>query len=367
MTVLTPASARSSSRRGSETDSGSGAEDAGLRILRQVEPVARDVGVGLVEQRRVIGVAAGDVLAEVRCEAQDAVLEGRSHPDQLDAARGEVAEVDGVTAVRATDRDRDVLCTQGRGFGVPEAQNAEPPAEVATAIPARGSVVRPDGEVDRPPRLSKLVGDLDARRSGPDDQHGALGQLCGVAVAAGVHLQRYRAIGNDRREDGTLERSRRRHDEACVDDAVGRLHVEAGPPDVPRHRRHLDPAPDRRADLLRVGDEVVRDLVLRGEGIGIEVDELQTGEAVVPGRSVRDEGIPALRAPALGDAVPLQDEVRDTLAPRCSLIARPAWPPPTTRTSTSWLDIPTSTPNGSTTSAVQRDRRALRPRIFRAR
>ena len=30
----------------------------------------------------------------------------------------------------------------------------------------------------------------------------------------------------------------------------------------------------------------------------------------MPGRSVGDQGVPPLRAPALGDAVPLQDEVR---------------------------------------------------------
>ena len=43
---------------GSVTQSGSGPEHVRLRLLGQVEAVARDVGVGLVEQRQVVGVAA---------------------------------------------------------------------------------------------------------------------------------------------------------------------------------------------------------------------------------------------------------------------------------------------------------------------
>ena len=38
-------------------------------------------------------------------------------------------------------------------------------------------------------------------------------------------------------------------------------------------------------------DEVIRDLFLRGEPVGVDV-ELLTGKSVVPGGAVRDQGIP---------------------------------------------------------------------------
>jgi hypothetical protein len=104
----------------------------------------------------------GDVVAEVRREAQGAVAERCGPADEGDAVGGEVAEVDGVAAVRAANRDRDVLRAQGRGLGVPHAEDSKPPDEVAPAVPSRGPVMRADGEEDAPPRLPKLVSDLHA-------------------------------------------------------------------------------------------------------------------------------------------------------------------------------------------------------------
>jgi hypothetical protein len=81
-------------------------------------------------------------------------------------------------------------------------------------------------------------------------------------------------------------------------------------------------------DLLGVRDEVVGDLLLRGEGVGGGVGELQPREAVVPRGAVRDQGVPPLRAPSLGDAVPFQNDVRyavgaQVLAHRHAGLARP--------------------------------------------
>ncbi len=45
-----------------------------------------------------------------------------------------------------------------------------------------------DGQIDAPARPRKFVGDLSARRAGPDHQHRALGQLAGIAVGVGMHL-----------------------------------------------------------------------------------------------------------------------------------------------------------------------------------
>ena len=62
-------------------------------------------------------------------------------------------------------------------------------------------------------------------------------------------------------------------------------------------------------------------------------------EPVVPCRAVGNQGVPALGAPPLGDRCAFEDDVVDAAALRCSLIAMPACPAPTTRTSTVSLDI----------------------------
>ena len=221
--------------------------------------------------------------AEVRREAQGAVVEGSSPADQGDAAGGEGAEVDGVAAVRAANRDGDMLRAQRRSLSVPQAQDPEPPAEVAPAVPSRGPLVRADGQEHAPPRLPELGGDLHSRRSGPDHQDVAVGQLPRVAVGAGVDLRQSRVVGNDRRDDGSLERPGRDDDEACVDGPVRRLGAEAGlalrssarmsprhrtgsarrssprrrrsnPRPAPSTRRHRDPGrgtPDRESGRAR--------------------------------------------------------------------------------------------------------------------
>ena len=86
-------------------------------------------------------------------------------------------------------------------------------------------------------------------------------------------------------------------------------HAESRTAVVLPYRRHLDTGADRRVDLLRIGDEVVRDLLLAGEGVGVDV-ELLTREAVVPRRPVGHQGIPPPGPPPFGDAVAFQHEVR---------------------------------------------------------
>ena len=215
---------------------------------------------------------------------------------------------------RAADRDRDVLRAQRRGGGVPVAEDAEPPDEVAPPVASRRPVVRADREVDPAARLPQLLGDLHPRRPGADDQHGAVRQLPRVAVGAGVEAQQAGVVGDDGGDHRPLERAGRGHHVARVDDPVRGLDPEAGPAGLPAHVRYLDAAADRRPDLLRVGDEVVRDLLLGGEAIGVEARELEAGEPVVPGGPVGDQGIPALRAPALGDPLALEHEVRHAAA-----------------------------------------------------
>ena len=317
---------------------GIGRHDAGLRLLRQVEAVARDIGVRLVEHREVVGVAGREIRREPRLEGHHAVAERRRAADERHAPRREAAVVDGLAAVGAADREGDVLGRRRR-LGVPLVEHAEPPDVVAAAVAARRTVVRADRDVDAAAGLEQLLGDLRARGAGADDEDGAVGELAGVAVVGGMHLRDAGAVGDDPREDRALEGAGGGDDVLGLERALRGLDPEAGPAVQPRHRLHLDAAADRGAEPLGVGGEIVRDRLLRGEGLGVAV-ERHAGEAVVPGRAVRDQRIPSSAAPALGDAVPLQHEVGNAVpAVRCSLIATPAWPAPTTSASTFSTDI----------------------------
>jgi hypothetical protein len=124
-----------------------------------------------------------------------------------------------------------------------------------------------------------------------------------------VQLERPGIVGNDRRDQWTLERSGRRDDITGIDRTVRRLHAEAGAGHVAPHGPHLDSAPDRGSDLFGVGDEVVRDLLLGREFVRCDVGEFHGGKPVMPGGSVRNQGIPASGTPALSDAVSLEDEM----------------------------------------------------------
>src|SRR3954468_16020758 len=101
-----------------------------------------------------------------------------------------------------------------------------------------------------------------------------------------MNLMKSRTLRYDRRDDRLLERPRRGHDIAGLDAAVGRFHVETRSAVVLPHGFHFNAGTDRCVYLLRVGGEVVRDLIFRGEGIGADVEFL-TRESVMPCWAVR--------------------------------------------------------------------------------
>lgn len=131
-------------------------------------------------------------------------------------------------------------------------------------------------------------------------------------------------LRDDRRDHRSLERAGGGHDIARLDDAVGGFGPEPGAPVVLAHRGDLDAAADRRADFLRVGEEVVGDLVLGGERVRVEIDEFQAGN-----RSCQ-------AGPFATSESHRSDRHRSAMRPRsrtrcetpwllrCSLIARPA-------------------------------------------
>jgi hypothetical protein len=71
MIEVTPASARSRDRMGHALRIGEG--HPRFRLFRQVQAVALDVGVGGVEQRQIVLIAAGEVLGQVRLESRHRV------------------------------------------------------------------------------------------------------------------------------------------------------------------------------------------------------------------------------------------------------------------------------------------------------
>ena len=81
------------------------------------------------------------------------------------------------------------------------------------------------------------------------------------------------------------------------------------PPALPAQRRHRDAGADGRGDPFGVADEIVDHLVAAGEAVRVDAGDRQAGQPVVPGGAVGVQAIPALRAPAFGDAVAFEDEV----------------------------------------------------------
>ena len=119
-----------------------------------------------------------------------------------------------------------------------------------------------------------------------------------------------RGGGDDVRDRGALERAGGGHHVSGLDHARRGGYLEAGAPDMALHLLHFDAGTHRGVEHFDIGLEVVGHALLGREGFGGDALEFQAGEAVVPGRAVGDQRVPALRTPALGDAAALQHDMR---------------------------------------------------------
>ena len=228
-----------------------------------------------------------------------------------------------------TDGDGHVFAARFGDLGVPFAQHTQPPAEVAVAVGPWRTVMGPDREVHLAPGAHQLFGDLHAGGASAHHQHSAFGQLLGVVVGGRVDLVQALVLRGDGRNHRALERTGRGHYAVGTDHAFVGFDGEAWAVGVAYHLLHFNAGPYGQVVLAHVGLEVVGDLVLAGEGIRVEV-EFQAREAVVPDRAVGHQRIPAPGAPGLGDALALQHRCGTPSLLRCSLMATPAWPAPTT-------------------------------------
>ncbi len=229
-----------------------------------------------------------------------------SQQDQ--AVGGEAAEVDGAAAIiPRNDRAQSCRAPLLRRHLI-EAHIGEPPDQVAAAVAARQAAVSPDGEIDAAAGLQQFLGNLRARRAGAGDQHRARRKLFGIPVAGGMDLE-HGMIAQQVRDDVALIRTGGDDDIISGDRAVGSLGNEATAATLgqPRHR---DAAADRGADEFGIGLDVFDDVARSRERIRIAVRKREVRQPHRPVRKLEFQPVPALAAPAFGDPVALEHQVR---------------------------------------------------------
>src|ERR1700722_15196093 len=89
-----------------------------------------------------------------------------------------------------------------------------------------------------------------------------------------------------------------------------RLDQEAGLTFISLNFRYFDAAANRSSYLLCIGDEIVRNLLLGDEGIGICIGKFYARKSIMPRRTVGYQRVPSFGAPAFCNAVPLEDDMR---------------------------------------------------------
>ncbi|MNZ86929.1 hypothetical protein D3C78_1057730 [compost metagenome] len=118
-------------------------------------------------------------------------------------------------------------------------------------------------------------------------------------------------FSGDRRDHRTLEGTGCHHHLVGLDHALRGFDGKARPTAVALDLLHIHAGAYRCVELAGIGFEVIGDLFLAGKGVRVQALELKSREAVVPGRAVGHQRIPAPRTPGFGDAVALKNQVRD--------------------------------------------------------
>src|SRR3569623_3246295 len=121
-----------------------------------------------------------------------------------------------------------------------------------------------------------------------------------------VHILRY-----DLRDRRILKRAGRSDDVICFERAMGRLNPETWRAVQSLDLLHLNTTANGCGNLLGVILEILRNPLLRCEGIGVDIGEFHVRISIVPCRAVRHQRIPPLGSPAFRNAVALEHNVRD--------------------------------------------------------
>ena len=185
------------------------------------------------------------------------------------------------------------LAPQPRFDGLEEeARLRQPPEEIAAGYALRQRLLlRADREQDLV-RGRKLLGDLEARVSAPDHEHGSFGHVARPSVTSAVGLPHARVevlgeLGHER----CLERPGRDHNLVGGDRPAADLEDEA--PALVGEPAHLAVELDRKLEGLRIAFEVGDHLVARRIAIRVA----RKGEArqrAVAARREESQRVPAL-------------------------------------------------------------------------
>ena len=172
--------------------------------------------------------------------------------------------------------------------------------------------MRSNREIDALAGPHKFFRNLRTGRPRAHHKHGSLGQLARIAVGGGMNLHDPGTLGNESGNDRLLESPGGGNYKIGFNRTLRCLYAEAGTAIILPHRFDLDAAADGSLDLFGIGHERIRDLFLGHEGVRIVARKFQAWIAIVPGGTIGNETIPALRTPAFGDPAPFKNEVRHT-------------------------------------------------------
>ena len=148
---------------------------------------------------------------------------------------------------------------------------ADPPEDVATAVPARRTPALAGCQDDLPAGFMQLLGKLHAGLARAHDQHPARGQLAGVPVVMRMDLRDPRSeAGCGRRDARHVECTGGDHHRVRLERAGRGLELEAPATGaVEGQAAHLGPGDDRRTDDVRVRAHAADHLVTRHEAVRV--------------------------------------------------------------------------------------------------
>ena len=172
--------------------------------------------------------------------------------------------------------------------------------------------MRSNREIDALAGTHKLIRNLRTGRPRAHHKHGSFGQLARIAVGGGMNLLDPGTPGNESGNDRFLESPGGGNYKIGFNGTLRCLYAEAGTAVILPDRLDLDAAADGSLDLFGIGHERIRDLFLGYEGLRIVARKFQARIAIVPGRTIGNETIPALRTPAFGDPAPFKNQVVHT-------------------------------------------------------
>ena len=128
-----------------------------------------------------------------------------------------------------------------------------------------------------------------------------------------MHLHDARRLGHQIGNDRALEGASGDNHIGGLDPPLRGFGDKAGAICASCQAKHLDPFSDRGIDLPGIGHEIVGNRLLAGKAVGVDALELQVGEAVMPGRTVCNQRIPAFRPPAFRNPVPFDNQMLHAL------------------------------------------------------